>query len=290
MGGGSWTKDAYCSYTSTVRGCSVDSFKSASYSSAGQVYKSHRLDAALNPKNVMRECCDSEEHPNSKPVILALDVTGSMGGTAISIAKTLDEIIEESFEKFTDVEFLTMGIGDLAYDSAPIQASQFESDIRIADQLDKIYFEAGGGGNDYESYTAAWYFGIHNCKLDCWNRGEKGLIITMGDEPCNPYLPHTTLNAALGSTEQRDVNTKELVQEASIKYDLYHICVTSTNAGAYYGDRLKSSYAKYLPEDHIIESSENEVKAAILNIIEKKYGENAQTSTSSLNANGELVW
>lgn len=27
MGGGSWTKDAYCSYTSTVRGCSVDSFK-----------------------------------------------------------------------------------------------------------------------------------------------------------------------------------------------------------------------------------------------------------------------
>ena len=65
-----------------------------------------------------------------------------------------------------------MGIGDLAYDYAPIQASQFESDIRIAEQLDKIYFEGGGGGNNFESYTAAWYFGVHNCKLDCWNRGE----------------------------------------------------------------------------------------------------------------------
>ena len=294
MGGGSWTKDAYCSYTSTVRGCSVDSFKSTSYTSASQVYKSRMLDPALDPKNVMRECCDSEEHPNSKPVILALDVTGSMGKTAINIAKTLDEIIEESFEKIKDVEFMTMGIGDLAYDGAPIQASQFESDIRIADQLDKIYFEGGGGGNDCESYTAAWYFGVHNCKLDCWNRGEKGLIITMGDEPCNPYLPCRTLNATLGSTEQRDVESKNLVQEASAKYDLYHICVTSTHTGRYYGDRLKNSYAKYLPEDHIIEASEDEVKAVVMNIIEKKYGASATAQTtqnaSSFNDNGELVW
>ena len=43
MGGGSWTKDAYCSYTSTVRSCSVDSFKSTSYTSASQVYKSRML-------------------------------------------------------------------------------------------------------------------------------------------------------------------------------------------------------------------------------------------------------
>ena len=217
-----------------------------------------------------------------------------MGKTAINIAKTLDEIIEESFEKINDVEFMTMGIGDLAYDGAPIQASQFESDIRIADQLDKIYFEGGGGGNDCESYTAAWYFGVHNCKLDCWNRGEKGLIITMGDEPCNPYLPCRTLNATLGSTEQRDVESKNLVQEASAKYDLYHICVTSTHTGRYYGDRLKNSYAKYLPEDHIIEASEDEVKAVVMNIIEKKYGASAtaQTTqnTSSFNDNGELVW
>lgn len=291
MGGGSWTKDAYCSYTSTTRGCSVDSFKSASYTSASQVYKSYSLNEALDPKGVMRECCDSEEHPNSKPVILALDVTGSMGKTAINIAKTLDEIIQESFDKFDDVEFMTMGIGDLSYDTAPIQASQFESDIRIADQLDKIYFESGGGGNDWESYTAAWYFGVHNCKLDCWNRGEKGLIITMGDEPCNPYLPCGTLNRVLDCREQRDVETKNLVQEASAKYDLYHICITSTHTGHYYGDRLKNSYAKYIPEDHIVESSENEVKAAILNIIEKKYGASATAQTaSSFNNNGELVW
>ena len=63
------------------------------------------------------------------------------------------------YEDITDVEFMIMGIGDLAYDNSPIQISQFESDIRIAEQLDKLWFENGGGGNDYESYTAAWYMG-----------------------------------------------------------------------------------------------------------------------------------
>lgn len=33
--------------------------------------------------------------------------------------------------------------------------SQFESDVRIAEVLDKIYMEHGGRGNAYESYTAA---------------------------------------------------------------------------------------------------------------------------------------
>ena len=284
MGGGSWTKDAYCSYTVSTRGVDVDFFKTMDCT-AQQMYKSRSLDKALNPYNVMRECCDSKEHPNTKPVILALDVTGSMGHTAVDIAQKLSDIIEECFSMYSDIEFLTMGIGDLAYDYAPIQASQFESDIRIAEQMDKIYFESGGGGNSFESYTAAWYFGIHNCKLDCWNRGEKGLIITMGDEPCNPYLPHTPLNKALGSTEQSDVETKNLVQEVTKKYDVYHICTRGY-------DHLAASYRQYLPADRVIVSEDDKIKDVIMKIIADKYGAVHTTASSEVktNDNGELVW
>lgn len=109
-------------------------------------FKSCGLNAALDPKNVIRECRDSDEHPNTIPVILALDVTGSMGDAAVAVAKKLNVIMTRLFENIKDVEFMIMGIGDLAYDSTPIQASQFESDIRIAEQLDKLYFEYGGGG------------------------------------------------------------------------------------------------------------------------------------------------
>lgn len=120
------------------------------------------------------------------------------------------------YENIKDVEFMIMGIGDLSCDYYPIQVSQFESDIRIAEQLDKIYFEFGGGGNMYESYTAAWYFGLHHTKLDCWNRGKRGIIITIGDERINPYLPmhgrRSGLVDALGDNLEKDVETPELFE------------------------------------------------------------------------------
>ena len=225
MGGGTWTRDKFATYSTSI-GRSVDSKGAISGNyRAQEMFKQRRIAPELDPKNVIRECCDSEEHPNTKPVILALDVTGSMGGASVKVAKELNVIMTELYGKVKDVEFLIMGIGDLAYDSAPIQASQFESDIRIAEQLDKIYFEGGGGGNSYESYTAAWYFGLNHCKLDCWNRGKKGIIITIGDEPLNPYLPMSPLGLSTGNKIQDDVETDELYKEVIQKYTIIPIAI-----------------------------------------------------------------
>ena len=156
MGGGSWTSKAYETHSTISRGfANMDAFYNAS---AQELYRSRSLDSALNPYKAIRECCDSDEHPNTIPVILALDVTGSMGSAAEAVVKQLGEIMEKLYGEVKDVEFMTMAIGDLSYDRAPIQASQFESDIRIAEQLEKIYFEKGGGGNYWESYTAAVFW------------------------------------------------------------------------------------------------------------------------------------
>ena len=212
MGSGSWTRDSFRSYSSTKKmSIGSDGSISGNYH-AQDMFKQRMIASELNPLNVMRECCDSEEHPNTIPVILGLDVTGSMGGAAVEVAKKLNVVMTSLYEKVADVEFMIMGIGDLAYDNAPIQASQFESDITIAEQLDKIYFEGGSGGNSYESYTAAWYFGLQHTKLDCWNRGKKGIVITMGDEPLNPYLPKNPLFRATGDNLQGDVETKDLYE------------------------------------------------------------------------------
>lgn len=265
MGGGSWTSCSYTTHSTKTRGfADMDSFLSAS---TQDLYRAKGLDPALNPRNVMRECCDSEEHPNTLPVILALDVTGSMGSAANAVAKQLDEIMTEIYASVKDVEFMIMAIGDLSYDHAPIQASQFESDIRIAEQLEKVYFERGGGGNAYESYTAAWYFGLNNTKLDCWKRGKKGIIITMGDEPLNPYLPKTPLEMRLGCTLQGDVETKDLYREVVEKFDVYHIAIddarTSYNR---YKDRIESSFGKLLG-DHLLVSTCDELYKTIADIV-----------------------
>ena len=288
MGCGSCTSDSFKSYSKSVgRSVSKSGVIDSVYSNQ-EMFKARTIDPALNPKNVIRECCDSAEHPNTLPVILALDVTGSMGDVAVEVAKKLNIIMTKLYEKISDVEFMVMGIGDLAYDDCPIQASQFESDIRIAEQLDKIYFEFGGGGNSFESYTAAWYFGSRHTKLDCLNRGRKGIIITMGDEQLNPYLPlkgrRSGLMEAIGDNLQSDVETKDLYDEASQKFNIYHLDV-SHGYRLDKEDEIEKSYKKYLDDIHFrkvtMDSIANEIVDIIINEAENNITDTVVTPSNS---------
>lgn len=289
MGGGSWTANDFSTYSKSVgRVVTADGSLRSNYT-AQDLFKSKRIQSELNPLNVVRECCDSEEHPNTIPVILALDVTGSMGSAAAEVAKKLNEVMTKLYEKVTDVEFLVMGIGDLAYDCAPIQASQFESDIRIAEQLDKIYFEGGGGGNGYESYTAAWYFGLRHTKLDCWKRDKKGIIITMGDEPLNPYLPYERLHEVTGDNLQGSIETKDLYESATTEFDIYHLAVDDRETSySYYADDIKTTFGKYLDENHLRVVSLDNISTAIVDIVSNT--NSANTSTLIKKNNGEISW
>lgn len=297
MGGGSWCKDEFKAYSKSV-GRTVNDIGevTTSYAHAQDMFKSRKIDEALNPKNVVRECCDTEEHPNTIPVILALDVTGSMGSAAMKVAKKLNIVITELYEKVNDVEFLVMGIGDLAYDRAPIQASQFESDIRIAEQLDKVYFEGGGGGNAFESYTAAWYFGLKHTKLDCWKRGKKGIIITMGDEPLNPYLPCEPLRRVTGDSLQADVQTADLYKEVTEKYELYHLMVDDfdTCLRRYEHDVVKT-FGKYLNGQRLIKVTLDSLAKTIVDIVSGANASNTAmdgviTDTEEHIANDGISW
>ena len=268
MGSGTWTRDTFCKYSKSV-GRSVDLSGSITGDySAQEMFTQRRIAPELDPKNVIRECCDSEEHPYTRPVILALDVTGSMGKASVKVAKELNVIMTDLYSKIKDVEFLIMGIGDLAYDDAPIQASQFESDVRIAEQLDKIFFEAGGGGNAYESYTAAWYFGLHHCKLDCWNRGKKGIIISLGDEPLNPYLPAAPLAKVTGDELQGDVETKDLYNEVLQKYDVYHLAVNDKDSSyEWRAKEINDSFKAYLDDEHFRVVNLDNLASTVVDIV-----------------------
>lgn len=267
MGSGSWTTASYSAYNSSAG----KSYDVTTNRVINQVFTQHKMDDSLNPRLFsIRECVNSDEHPNTIPIILALDVTGSMGRSCKETAEALGVIMESLYEKHKDIEFCVMGIGDLAYDSAPIQMSQFESDVRIAEALDKIYMERGGGGNAYESYTAAWWMGLNRTSLDRINKqGKKGIIITMGDEPLNPYLPHVRLAGVTGDVVQADVETKDLYAEVIEKFDVYHLAVDGGTSNCYkrYEDDITKSYGEYLDENHLFVTNLNSIAGAIVNIV-----------------------
>lgn len=292
MGSGIWTSSAFDSYTRSTKGYSAASYAVADNLSTQDIFKNRSLNPDLDPKNVMRECCDSEEHPNTFPVILALDVTGSMGDAAVKTAQKLNEIMTELYadNSVPDIEFCVMGIGDCSCDHYPIQISQFESDIRIAEQLDQIYFEFGGGGNKYESYTAAWYMGTRHCKLDCWDRGQKGLIITMGDELPNPYIPINSnwgggLAEITGDPLQDDVETKDLLEEVLEKYNVYHLSIDDSSSSYKYHQRLgiDEEWEKLLGDHYQVCTLDNLPKAITEIIIEN-------CSSSMTSSTSEVTW
>ena len=84
MGYGRWRDEDFRAYAGR-NGRKVR--KDGTIDTAGEtvqsMYRGRTIDPALDPKNVIRECCENEEHPNTLPVILALDVTGSMGRAAM---------------------------------------------------------------------------------------------------------------------------------------------------------------------------------------------------------------
>lgn len=264
MGGGYWNSSVATSYSTANYGTS--NLKDLGTMNVQEVYKARRLDPMLDPHGVVRECCDSEDHPQSLPVILALDVTGSMGHAATMCAAKLDEIMTELYKNNTNVEFCVMGIGDLACDDAPLQVTQFESDIRILDQTTKLFFEGGGGGNGYESYTQAWYFGLNRCKLDCWKRGERGIIITLGDEPMNPYLPARRLQEVVGGEVPKDIETAELYKQACEKFEIYHIAITDESSYRWHKDGIEGTWRPLLG-DNLITAESNQLPQIISAIV-----------------------
>ena len=296
MGGGSWTEKEYSHYSKSV-GRDVDSTGRIDISDKDvrQIYKVRRLSKELDPLNIMRECCDSEEHPNTLPVIIGIDVTGSMGSAAMEVAASINNILTELYKEVADVEFAIMGIGDSYYDTAPCQISQFESDVRIAQWLDEIYFEAGGGPNAFESYSYAWYMGAKHTKLDCWKRGKKGIIITIGDEILNPYIEGESIRNDIGDDCQTEtLSTADIYAMVKDKYNLYHIHIEHGYSSSERAERVKDSFSTFLPAQNIYTSKVENLSKVITGIIKNDVTDTpivtANENENWQNDNGEITW
>ena len=219
---------------------SVDRAAARSYSyktqSREQIFSNRHIDPLMVIKNKVRESCDSEEHPNSYPIIIGLDVTGSMGQVPENLIKeAFPEIMKTIQEKGVEhAQICFLGIGDHYTDEAPIQVGQFETSDELTEKwLKAIYIEGGGGGNNGESYHLAWYFAAFHTKIDSFEkRGIKGTLITIGDEPCHKSIGGSEIKSLFGEGE-KEMTATELLAAAQKKWDVYHINVNDWSSDGY---------------------------------------------------------
>lgn len=226
MGSGSWSDKDWKTYATTSGMASK---------STAEIYSS-KLHEDLDPKKItFRESRDSGDNPTSNAVIIGLDVTGSMGRVLDVMArKGLPTLMKEIYDRkpVASPQVCCLAIGDAECDQAPLQVTQFESDIRIATDLEKLWLEQGGGGNQYEGYALAWYFAALHTKIDCFEkRGKKGYLFTIGDEEPTPHLLKKNLVDIFGPGAQADLQMADLLTMASRQWEIFHLIVDEGSNG-----------------------------------------------------------
>jgi hypothetical protein len=245
--------------------------------------KSHK---EMNPNGIsQRICADSAEHPNTIPIQLYLDVTGSMGQIPHQMIKDgLPTLMGTLLQNgVNDASLMFGAIGDHEWDNSPLQVGQFESgDSELDMWLERTYIEGGGGGNSGESYPLAWYFAGYHVQTDSFDkRGKKGFVFTVGDEPYLKSFSATAIKEIMGDTAeaQGTYSAEDLLEAAQKKNHVYHIFIE-------HGHRIcNPGWKQLLGENLIVIHDHTQLSRVISDVILSKGSDIGQiftiTNTSS---------
>jgi hypothetical protein len=283
MGHAKWDPSAWADYAKATRG-----------KSRSELFTSTRMKAALNPAKIkMRESRDSDDNLPSTPIIVGIDVTGSMGVLAETLVKRgLKPLFEEILDRkpVTDPHVMAMAIGDAWCDRAPLQVTQFEADISVAEQIQDLFIEGGGGANQYESYNLPWYFAATKTATDAWQkRGKKGYLFTVGDEPCPPVLEAAHIKKVFGTGAQRDLSTADVLAMAERQYEVFHVVVEEGSFARGRPDIVMRSWTEVLGQRVLRLSDHQKLSEVIVSAIEITEGKDASAVAASWTGDTSLV-
>ena len=280
MGHGAWSAADWKRYASAnISGKKVN-----------DIYSATQIDKKYDPRLIrVRESCDSADHPVTTPIIIGLDVTGSMSDLLDVTAKRLGEMVKDIIERqpVEGPQIMFCAVGDSRCDRSPLQVTQFESDIRIASQLTELWFERGGGGNNFESYPLVWYLAANKTKTDAWEkRQQKGVIFTLGDDGYPEMLLAKEIEKVFGDRVSEDINTEALLAQVSRRWEVFHLMVM---------DRRSESTVKLpkwrelMGERAISVTDVNAIPEIIVSLLECVAGRNTEDIINSWDGNTQLA-
>jgi hypothetical protein len=260
--------------------------------STQEIFKQRVINNAMNPSGiVVRESRDSKEHPNVVSVILALDVTGSMGTIPHFLVKEgLPNIMASIINGgINDPQLLFLAIGDHEWDNSPLQVAQFESSDELLDKwLTDVYLEGGGGSNAGESYLLAWYFAGFHTLIDCFEkRGQKGFLFTIGDEPTLKSVSKRELQNIMGDGQYDEFSADMLLEKAREKYHCFHLHIKQTGAGS--RQETMDGWKQLMGEGLIIVDNKNDVSRIISETIIKTQPSKPKAKEEVINVKPNII-
>eukprot|EP00771_Trimastix_marina_P001043 gnl/Trimastix_PCT/2088.p1 GENE.gnl/Trimastix_PCT/2088~~gnl/Trimastix_PCT/2088.p1 ORF type:complete len:304 (+),score=46.78 gnl/Trimastix_PCT/2088:106-1017(+) len=197
---------------------------------------------------------------HQNPVIVALDVTGSMGEWAKIIWAKLPmfygQLLMQGYLEEPGLMFA--GVAD-AYDcQRPLQVTEFAQGSEIDCQLSKMCTFLSGGGNNRESYAlACWYF-LSRIQFPNLEPGTKPYLFLTGDEGLfdEVLVDHIRSFYGVEGIPEANVKTEDLFRQMRDKFEIFLLHKnygTSTSASNLaFNERVKAQWVRMLGEERIL--------------------------------------
>jgi hypothetical protein len=172
------------------------------------------------PNEKIIDACKRIRSTSANPVIIAVDVTGSMADWPFEIFDRLPLLYNTLSQYRPDLEICFAAIGDAAVDRWPLQVTPFASGFDLEQLLGSLFGE-GGGGDAPESYGlfAHWV----NTHITINPQPEPPFLIVYGDVTMHDLVPGHEIGQYLGDTGQPDVDAVAAWQQVAKTWNTWFL-------------------------------------------------------------------
>lgn len=247
----------------------------------------------FDPKKVIiRESVKSALNPKPTPVIVALDVSGSMGVCVEACRKGLGTIFEQIISRavVSDPHVMAMAVDDVDADPIPLQVTQFEADpVTIGKQIEQLTIVGNGGGNGHETYLGPLYFALEKTKCDAFKDGRKGYLFTVGDEQPQFSFSRKQIETMFGGENRLDYTAEQLIAAVERDWNYFHIMVEEGSHFKHYADVVRKEWASLLGERAIRLKDHTKLAEVVVSIIQVNEGTKADDVVKSWSGGTELI-
>lgn len=181
------------------------------------------------------------------PLVIACDVTGSMGAWPATIFSKLPYLELEGKEYLGEtMEISFAAIGDCVRgDTYPLQVRPFVQGTDLKKELEALVVEGGGGGGGEESYDLAAKYYAENVEMP--NAVRKPIFIFIGDEGLYSSLTVDHAKTYAKVKIEKDAELEDIIRDLKKLYNVYVVRKSYGGCDAI----IQRQWANLLGEDHI---------------------------------------
>lgn len=215
----------------------------AADSRGGRTYQSKRAPGPL------ADATKRIRSHSPNPVIVAIDVTGSMAGWPFELFDRLPLFYQTLSQYRPDVEVAYAAIGDAACDRFPLQVTDFAKGYDLEERVAALYGE-GGGGDAPEDYQLFAHYVSSRVDIPevADDRDERPFLLVFGDAGFHARVLPDQVRRVIGAELDQALDGVSVWREVAARWDTWFLRRPTGGPG----DEVHRQWAEAIGEQKIV--------------------------------------